>query len=399
MLSDATLDLIDQSLPALEANAERITRHFYQIMFRDFPEVRPLFNQSHQQAGTQARALANSVLAYGRHIRQLQVLEGAVERIVHKHVAVQVQPEHYPIVGQCLLQAIRDVLGDAATDAIVGAWAEAYQQLADLLITAEESLYQSKADEPGGWRGRRRFTITRKELESSVITSLYLQPEDGGALPDFKPGQYLTVFATVDGEELRRNYSLSDAPGQPHLRISVKREGDGKVSNFLHRQLNEGDSLELGPPVGDFVLKDSTRPLVLATGGVGITPAISMLNACVDSGREIIFIHAALNSRVHAFRRHVEELALSHPNLTVKFIYNDPLANDHPHAKGLINSERLQQWLPADRNVDFYFLGPKPFMRTCWQLARELGIPESQVAYEFFGPLEDLEGGQEEAAA
>lgn len=398
MLSDATLDLIDLSLPAVEANAEAITRHFYHIMLNEFPEVRPLFNPAHQEAGTQARALANSVLAYGRHIRQLQVLDGAIERIVNKHVSIQVQPEHYPIVGACLLRAIRDVLGKAATDDIIAAWAEAYQELADLLIAKEEQLYRELATKTGGWRGERLFEVSEKVAESSVITSLYLRPVDGGALPEFHPGQYTTVLATVDGKPIRRNYSLSDAAGQPHLRISVKREPHGAMSGFLHDTVQVGDQLALLPPVGDFVLRDSDRPLVLLTGGVGITPAISMLNSCAGSGREIHFIHAALNSRVHAFRRHCEELALRHPNLKLHFIYNQPLPEDHPHARGLISRQLLAEWLPADRNVDLYFLGPRPFMQHAWQLSRELGIPEAQVSYEFFGPLEDLSSTAEAAA-
>src|SRR5690606_17530782 len=146
----------------------------------------------------------------------------------------------------------------------------------------------------------------------------YLEPADGGALPEFKPGQYTTVLASVGGQSIRRSYSLSDAPGQAHLRISVKREPHGVMSNHLHDEVQVGDQLALLPPVGDFSLRDSHRPLILLTGGVGITPAVSMLNACVDSGREIHFIHAALNSQVHAFRRHTEELALRHRNLKLR---------------------------------------------------------------------------------
>lgn len=398
MLSDTILDLIDASLPAVEQHAETITRHFYTIMLRDFPSVRPLFNPAHQEAGTQARALANSVLAYGRHIRQLQVLEGAIERIVNKHVSIQVQPEHYPIVGECLLRAIRDVLGEAATDDIVAAWGAAYQELADLLIAKEERLYQSLAAKAGGWRGERTFTVVRKVAESSIISSFYLQPADGRALPEFLPGQYVTVLATVDGQPVRRSYSLSDAPGQAHLRISVKREPHGVMSNHLHDAVQAGDQLALLPPVGDFSLRDSDRPLVLLSGGVGITPTVAMLNACVDSGRQIHFIHAAQNGQVHAFRRHSEELALRYPNLTVRFIYNQPLADDHPHARGFVNRNLLTEWLPDNRDVDLYFLGPRPFMRQVWQLTRELGIPEGQVFYEFFGPLEDLTENTEAAA-
>ena len=68
--------------------------------------------------------------------------------------------------------------------------------------------------------------------------------------------------------------------------------------------------LKVLAPCGSFTLVDTPRPLVLLTAGVGITPALSMLNAAAASGREIVFIHAARNARVHAFREHVRALGV-----------------------------------------------------------------------------------------
>ncbi|HET8711928.1 MAG TPA: FAD-binding oxidoreductase, partial [Spongiibacteraceae bacterium] len=226
--------------------------------------------------------------------------------------------------------------------------------------------------------------------ESSVITSFYLEPIDGGELMDFQPGQYIAVLLTVNGQPLRRNYSLSDAPGKPYYRISVKREPNGVASRYLHDQVNEGDTLELLAPSGEFVLNDATRPLVLLSGGVGITPALSMLNAAAPSGRPIEFIHAALNRDVHAFREDVERLAQKYPNVKPFFVYNEALPDDSPHAKGFVTPEILAARLPQDRDVDLYFLGPKPFMQSIYRSAQTLGIPPKQIRYEFFGPLEDL---------
>jgi nitric oxide dioxygenase len=134
MLNDAQRDIIKATVPLLETGGEALTTHFYQTMLRDYPAVRPLFNPAHQTDGTQPRALANAVLMYARHIDRLEALGPLASQIVNKHVALQIQPEHYPIVGTCLLQAIREVLGGAvATDAVIDAWAAAYQQLADPL--------------------------------------------------------------------------------------------------------------------------------------------------------------------------------------------------------------------------------------------------------------------------
>src|SRR5690606_26628032 len=100
----------------------------------EYPQVRPLFNQAHQASGDQPRALANGVLMYARHIDRLQALGPLVSQVVQKHVSLQILPEHYPIVGGCLLRAIREVLGaEIATDAVIEARRLAYGQLAELL--------------------------------------------------------------------------------------------------------------------------------------------------------------------------------------------------------------------------------------------------------------------------
>ncbi|HNL24226.1 MAG TPA: globin domain-containing protein, partial [Pseudomonadales bacterium] len=109
MLSAQTQALIKATVPALEAVNEKLTSHFYKIMFSEYPQVRALFNQAHQQSGDQPRALANSVIAYAKHIDRLEALGSAVGLIVHKHASLNVLPEHYPIVGSCLLRAIREV--------------------------------------------------------------------------------------------------------------------------------------------------------------------------------------------------------------------------------------------------------------------------------------------------
>lgn len=395
MLSASTIATVKATVPVLQTHGETLTRHFYAIMFRDHPEVRPFFNPAHQASGTQARALAASVVAYAQHIDRLEALAGAVPTIVHKHAALGVLPEHYPIVGKCLLQAIREVLGEAATPDILDAWAQAYGALAQILIGAEEAIYQANATRTGGWRGTRAFRVARREVESDVITSFYLEPVDGGALPSYQAGQYLTVLTTLDGVAMRRNYSLSSAPGQPWLRISVKREAGGVFSTWLHDQTQIGQVLEVMPPCGEFVLNADRLAagagLVFVVGGIGITPALAMLESTVASGRPITLIHAARNSAAQAFRTRLEDLAKRYASLKVHHIYDQPLAQDRPDAVGLLDATRLAQWLPAGSDYDLYFLGPKPFMRSVHALALDLGLQPERLHWEFFGPKEALD--------
>ena len=392
MFSPQTIALIQATVPLLKARGEDVTRHFYGIMLSEHPELKAFFNEAHQAQGTQARALAGAVLAYASHIDRLEALAPALPRIVQKHVSLGVQPEHYPIVGACLLRAIREVLGDVATDDILAAWAEAYGSLARLLIDAEEAVYAQTAAQPGGWRGERTLRVLRKVQESELITSFYLVPADDEPLAPFIAGQYLTLVLDIGGQTIRRNYSLSDKPQQPWYRISVKRETGGTVSNWLHDDVEAGAFLRVQPPAGEFTLDtQARRPLLLVTGGVGITPAMAMLEATAASGRPIRFIHAARHGGAHAFRERVDELAQAHENVEAVYIYDEPRNGDTPHAVGRVDRELLARQMPDDCDVDLYLLGPKPFMQAIYSHGLALGVPAAQLRYEFFGPSEELQ--------
>jgi len=393
MLSAQDRAIVKSTVPLLESGGEALTTHFYRMMLSEYPQVRPLFNQAHQASGDQPRALANGVLMYARHIDQLDQLGDLVAKIINKHVALQILPEHYPIVGACLLRAIREVLGEEiATPQVIAAWGAAYNQLADILIGAEAAIYEEKAVAPGGWRGSRLFKLVAKVEESAEITSFYFEPVDGQAILAFEPGQYIGMRLVIDGEELRRNYSLSALANAVQYRISVKREAGGRVSNYLHDQLTLGATLELFPPAGEFTLAVSDKPLVLISGGVGITPTLPMLEAALASERPVHFIHCARNGAVHAFRDWVDGLAERHPQLKRFYCYTeDDGVSPAADKVGLLTQEQLAQWLPEQRDLDAYFLGPKGFMGAVKRHLKALGVPEKQSHHEFFGPASALE--------
>ncbi|CAI8848966.1 nitric oxide dioxygenase [Pseudomonas sp. TE6288] len=392
MLNAEQRAIIKATVPLLESGGEALTTHFYKMMLSEYPEVRPLFNQAHQASGDQPRALANGVLMYARHIDQLEQLGGLVGQIINKHVALQILPEHYPIVGSCLLRAIEEVLGkEIATAEVIAAWAAAYGQLADILIGAEENLYKQKEEAAGGWRGTREFRLVRREQESREIVSFYFAPVDGKPVLKAEPGQYIGLKLEIDGQEQRRNYSLSALCDGEQYRISVKREAGGKVSNYLHDGLMVGDTLQLFPPSGDFTLVASDKPLVLISGGVGITPTLAMLEAALETERPVHFIHCARNGAVHAFRDWIDGLAARHPQLKRFYCYAEEDGSQAADAVGLLDQDLLAEWLPRERDIDAYFLGPKGFMAAIKRQLKGLGVPEGQSRYEFFGPAAALE--------
>ncbi|ANB58648.1 globin family protein [Anoxybacillus sp. B7M1] len=404
LLDEKTIRIIQSTVPVLEKYGEQITKRFYQLMFSNHPELLNIFNHAHQQQGRQQKALAASVYAAAKHIDRLEAILPVVKQIGHKHRSLGVKKEHYPIVGKHLLLAIKDVLGDAATDEIIEAWKEAYGVIANVFIQVEEQLYDEAAMKAGGWKDFRRFVVQKKVKESSLITSFYLAPEDGGGISDFLPGQYVSVKVHIPGEEYThiRQYSLSDAPGTGYYRISVKREAGtdaqpaGIVSHYLHDSVKEGDVLELSAPAGDFTL-DLTKetPVVLISGGVGMTPLLSMANTLVakQPQRCVTFIHAAVNGRVHAFDAHLARLAKEHPSFSYGVCYQTPENHDRENPyfvkEGFVDLTLIQSMVP-DSHADFYVCGPVPFMKTVYHALKQWGIADDRIHYEFFGPAGDL---------
>ncbi|MFE1600118.1 NO-inducible flavohemoprotein [Methylobacterium sp. ID0610] len=401
-LTPATIALVKATVPALEAHGLAITRRMYERLFEN-PEIRDLFNQSHHgETGSQPKALADAVLAYARHIDNLGVLGGAVERIAQKHVALNILPEHYPFVAEALLGAIKDVLGDAATPEICAAWGEAYWFLAELLIGREAAIYREQAAQPGGWNGWRDFVVESVTPESAVITSFVLVPADGGPVLRHKPGQYLGFLFDLPGHGvLKRNYSISCAPNDRAYRITVKREAHpdlpaGIVSNWLHDHARPGTRLRVAAPAGDFVLDQEGRdPVVLVSGGVGLTPMVSMLEEIVATApeRPVWYVHGALNGRVHAMRDHVRSLAAGRDAIRLHTVYAAPEAQDrsgdHYDASGLISAEWLTAQAPD--TATYYLCGPKPFLAALVNGLRRQGIPDARIRFEFFGPADALD--------
>ena len=405
MLDNKTMEIIKTTAPVLKKNSEAIGKRFYQLLFSNHPELLHVFNHSNQKRGLQQRSLAHSVYVSGEHIDHLEDMKPLIMRIAHKHRALGIMPEQYPVVGENLIQAVKDVLGDGATDEIIEAWVKAYDFIANQFIEIEQKLYEQTRTEEGNWEGFREFVVNKKVKESDVITSFYLKPKDKKSICSFQPGQYLTVKMDIPGEEYthHRHYSLSDAPGKDYYRISVKREdarnGDpaGIVSTYLHEHIQEGDVLEFSSPAGDFVLDtESQNPVVLIGGGVGFTPLMSMLNTIVEKqpDRDVTYIHAAINGKYHAMKDHVTGLTSKHDRLKSYVIYESPTEEDRAEKsfdkEGLID----QAWLESvveNTNADFYLCGPIPFMEVVYSALRKMGVDENRIHYEAFRPFSTMD--------
>ena len=244
----------------------------------------------------------------------------------------------------------------------------------------------------------RRLTVARIEKESETIASFYLTPEDGKAIASYKPGQFLPIRLDIPGEEApaKRTYTVSEAPNGQFYRLSIKREAEGLVSRYFHDHMKPGSVLEAMAPRGKFTLEEnSQRPVVLISGGVGITPMIAMLDHLLLEGartgvpRAVYFLHGTHDGSEHAFGRHVRMLAGEFESLSVHIRYAKPRAGDQEGTDhdsfGHIDMELLKSILPLD-DYEFYLCGPPPFMQALYEGLTTLGVGESRVHYESFGP-------------
>lgn len=240
----------------------------------------------------------------------------------------------------------------------------------------------------------RPYRVTRIEDESGVIRSFHLAPADGNARPAFEAGQYLPIRlrprgqAGADPAPLHRTYTVSSAPGDDGLRISVKREG--AASTFLHDQVFVGDIIEALAPRGHFVIDArSRRSAVLIGAGVGITPMVSFARHVVAEGfrlrrtRPVHLVQVARDAHVRAFGAELQGLAeRAGGALRLHIVQDDAAQGTLP---GPLNIELLKTLLPFDDH-EFFLCGPPGFMQALYDGLRGLGVRDERIHAEAFGP-------------
>ncbi|KAJ4295235.1 hypothetical protein N0V90_007246 [Kalmusia sp. IMI 367209] len=402
--------IVKSTVPVLAQYGVAITTRFYADMIEANPELKNIFNNTHQATGHQARALAGALYAYAANLDDLGNLAPAVELICHKHASLGIKAEQYSIVGDFLLRTMKTVLGDAATEEVLDAWGAAYWQLANIMIQKEAQMYE----ETSYWHEWQDFKVARKEKESEEITSFYFEPVDAQLkLPMFKPGQYISVNLFVEeldgGVWQARQYSLSDAPGKPYLRVSVKKEpgveiGEpkhmahpGYLSNILHDKKNVGDVVKLSHPFGDFFFEDKQAeedsPIVFISAGVGLTCLVSILNTLVEQGssRPITWIQGSRDHKVRAFKSHVDALAAGNKNMHRVYFSSSPAGSEVEgrdyDVQGRVDLDKVaREYLYTDNKKTQYFTcGPTQFMLDVEAKLKSFGVDSQRVKMELFG--------------
>jgi len=260
------------------------------------------------------------------------------------------------------------------------------------------SVSSSASSSPSTWRPLR---IAKIVDEARAIRSFHFEPADGGALPAYEAGQHLTLRVALPDSNAPtiRSYTLSDAPGASHYRITVKREG--RVSAWLHDHAHTGMTLDAQMPRGRFTFDvASPRPAVLVSAGIGITPMIAILRrALADDApsRRVVFVHGARDTADRPFATELTRIADADARVSLHWFDSRP-QRDGAARPGRIDVAQLKRILPFD-DYDFYLCGPSAFMRDLYDGLRALNVPDERIRFEAFGPSSVVRSVARTAAA
>jgi ferredoxin-NADP reductase/MOSC domain-containing protein YiiM len=248
------------------------------------------------------------------------------------------------------------------------------------------------AGPPPAWAGFRQLRVSRKNRESSNVTSLILEPTDGHPLAAALPGQFivLRLRPAPDGTALLRSYSLSGEPRGDRYRVSIKRETHGAAGAYIDAQVRIGDVLEVSAPRGNFTLRSGDDPLILLSAGIGATPVLAMLHGLVAeaSPRESWWIYGARDGAEHPFAAEARTLLEALPRSHSHIRYSSPGPSDRLaldfDAPGRLDVRVLQE-LGVPREADFYLCGPPAFMSELTVGLSAWGVTPNRVHSEIFG--------------
>jgi nitric oxide dioxygenase len=391
LLSPEALSVVQETAPVVAAHADQITARFYPRMFNAHPELLRVFNQGNQATGEQSKALAGSVVAYAVQLIDPEApsFDHVMRRIAYKHVSLGIRPEQYTIVGEHLLAAVGEVLGDAVTPEIAAAWSEVYWLFALQLVAEEARMYQQANVDPA--QPTRPYRVVRRIDEAADVISLVLEPDDGGTLPAIAPGQYVSVFVDLpNGDRQPRQYTVSSTAVRTRLQITVLRvrgvngAPDGRVSSYLHDHVKVGDVLDVSAPAGDFVLTPTEAPLLLASAGAGITTVLPIVEqiARTQPQRTVIVAHADRRAADHALRDTVLHLGREIDNFSSYTWYETLDEGDTRSSEGYMDLSDM----PLPDDVQVFTCGPLPFMRLVRSTLLDRGVPPARIRYEVFGP-------------
>lgn len=256
--------LIRESFALVEAEADKLASHFYALLFLEAPALRDLFPP---MMDVHRDRLITALITLVHRAEDADALEEYVRQLGRDHRRFGVRPEHYGVVGQCLLSTLRRFGGRRWTTAMDECWYAAFQRIAGLMVQAA---HEASLTAPPWWKAR-VVGHARQTGSTAVVT---LEPD---APYPFRAGQYASV-ETLRWPRVWRQYSIANAPAADGLlSLHVKAIDAGWVSSALVHHTRVGDAVRLGPPVGSMACDPrSQRDVLLIGGGTGLAPMLAL---------------------------------------------------------------------------------------------------------------------------
>ncbi len=240
------------------------------------------------------------------------------------------------------------------------------------------------------WANGRHLVRCARIVRETWDVMTFCFVADESTLFFFKPGQFVTLELDIDGRQVMRSYTISSSPSLPYnFNITVKRSPGGVVSNWLHDNLKEGQKIAVHGPTGNFNCIDfPAAKVLLLSGGVGITPVMSMARWWFDTNAEvdIIFAHSVRTPRDIIFRQQLELMDARISNFNLNVICERIENGDSWHGfKGFLGEAMLLLIAPDFLDREIYCCGPKPYMRAIKLILERSGFQMNNYHEESFG--------------
>jgi nitric oxide dioxygenase len=369
--------LLQSTANVLKEDGKEIMAKFYSNLFREHPEYRNFFNETNQKTGKQPAAMALTIYYFVENLDNLEKMTPQMARVSAKHRATFVRPEYYPVVGKYMLEAIKDSLGKQGTPDVVAAWQALYNLMASTFIKEEKELY-AKLGNNEAEQGFATFTIQKKEVVAGGPTyAVTLTPKNGGKVPPYQSGQYITLRVEKNGVLHNGYYPVIESYNGNNYTVAFKQgydtEQNSIVSEEIVRNYVVGSYILVSPPAGSFALASDAKNHLFISGGIGITSFLAMLEDLQKQGK------ASSATLVQCVRTEFHAA------------FADKLRNILPQGQYLIltqedpiSKEHLQGKVKSDTHV--YLSGSEVFIAMAENALSSFNVPKSQIHYKSIEP-------------
>ncbi|MCP8715922.1 MAG: globin domain-containing protein [Asgard group archaeon] len=382
-LTQAQIKIVTDCVPVLEDLNIKLGEKFYKRTMKRYSQLKPYFNETHHKLLRQPRAFIYTLTQFAKNIHDLSPLKEVLERIVNKHVGLQVKPEQYQMLGEVLLETMVDLFPpEMVDDEFVETWSTVYGNLANFLINAEAKEYSKKS-----WFGFKEFKVTRFKTECLETKSFYITPVDGKPIPKPERGQYLCMRWKLPGAkyEKSRVYSISEYPTANEYRLTVRHIPGGQVSGYIHNELQVGDIVYSGPPCGCIYYQSNKTDLVILAGGNGISALMPVIEAGLEECRKVILMYSNRSTETRSFSELLKQYKKNYGDCFKVIEYMSRGRHTDPIDEYCNRSLTLEDLEFITPDHDVYLIGPRGYMK---MIDDYLQLRNVKPHLDYFGPQE-----------